>query len=106
MTNLDALMAEVEPYTVSPVAYSKRLVDAGIDENAEYTIGNKKSIAICAVIILVSLLPLSSDNTGRASQSYDRKGLEERIKALCDENELDEEDYTEKPSVRIYRNLY
>ena len=104
MTNLDALMAEVEPYTVSPIAYTKRLTDKGITPSAEYTPDNKKNIALCAIAILVSLLPLASDNTGRASQSYSREGLKDRIKAICDENGLDSKEFV--PSVTCYRNLF
>ena len=51
------------------------------------------------------LLSLSSDSTGRSSQSYNREGLEERIKALCKENDLDEADFIEVPTVLVYHNL-
>lgn len=103
MTNLEALIAEVEPYTVSPLAYSKKLADSEISESATYTPALKRKIAICAIQILVSLLPLSSDGTGRSSQSYNREGLEKRIAALCDENGIDGSEYL--PTVIVYHNL-
>ena len=105
MTNLEALIADVEPYTVSPLTYSKKLVDHHIDETANYTPENKVKIAKCAISILVALLPLASDSTGRASQSYNKEGLEDRIKVLCDENGLDAGDYIEVPTVVVYHNL-
>lgn len=105
MTNLEALMAEVEPYTVSPSTYSKKLVDCSISESATYTAEQKRPIARCAISILQMLLSLSSDSTGRSSQSYNREGLEERIKALCKENDLDEADFIEVPTVLVYHNL-
>ncbi|MBQ7143214.1 MAG: hypothetical protein IJR84_09205 [Bacteroidaceae bacterium] len=106
MTNLEALIAEVEPYTVSPFTYSKKLADGGINESADYTSENKREIAKCAISILIALLPLSSDSTGRASQSYNREGLEDRIKALCAENDLDAGEYIEEPTVIVYHNLF
>ena len=105
MTNLEALIAEVEPYTVSPLTYSKKLADRSITEDAAYTPENKVEIAKCAISILVALLPLASDSTGRASQSYNKEGLEDRIKALCEENGLDVGDYIEVPTVVCYHNL-
>lgn len=105
MTNLEALMADVEPYTVSPFAYSKRLIDSGIDESAQYVSDSKVEIAKCAISILVAMLPLSSDSTGRASQGYSKEGLEERIKALCAENGLDANEYVEMPTVVVYHNI-
>ncbi len=105
MTNLEALIGEVEPYTVSPLTYSKKLVDSGIEEAGVYSAASKKDIALCAISILVALLPLSSDSTGRASQSYNREGLEKRIRTLCADNGLDSSDYLEEPSVVVYHNL-
>lgn len=102
MTNLQALIGEVEPYTVSPYAYSKRLIDRGIDEQAQYVSDSKMEIAKCAISILVSLLPLSSDGTGKSSQSYNREGLEERIGQLCAENGLDADEFLSVPIVEIY----
>ena len=106
MTNLEALIAEVEPYTVSPLTYSKKLADRNIAEAVNYTLENKVEIAKCAISILVALLPLASDSTGKASQSYSRDGLEDRIKALCDENGLDVDEYLEVPTVVVYHNMF
>lgn len=105
MTNLEALIGEVEPYTVSPLTYSKKLADKQIEENGTYSPETKKSIALCALSILVALLPLSSDNTGKSSQSYNREGLEKRIRAICVENEIDPAEYLEEPMVVVYHNL-
>lgn len=105
MTNLEALIGEVEPYTASPFTYSKKLADKGIEENGAYSIANKKTIALCAISILVAMMPLSSDSTGKSSQSYNREGLEKRIRAICAENGLDPTDFIEEPAVVIYHNL-
>lgn len=105
MTNLQALIGEVEPYTASPYTYSKKLIDAGIAESGNYTAANKQSIARCAVLVLVAMLPLTSDHTGKASQSYDRKGLEERIAQLCNENDLEMDEFLAVPTVEIYPDI-
>lgn len=106
MTNLEALVAEVEPYAVGHLTYSKKLTDMGIDSGAEYTSDKKVEIAKCAISILVSLLSLSSDSTGKSSQSYNKDGLESRIKLLCVENGLNIDDYLEVPSVTVCYNLF
>ncbi|MBR3830981.1 MAG: hypothetical protein IKJ52_06990 [Muribaculaceae bacterium] len=106
MTNLEALVAEVEPYTVSELAYTKKLTDAGLDNSAIYVTENRLEIAKCAISILVSLLPLSSDSTGKSSQSYNRDGLEKHIKTLCKNNGLNIDDYLEVPSVTVFHNMF
>lgn len=106
MTNLDALKAEVEPYSLSDDGYIKRLIDAELSEKADYVAANKLTIAKCAISILVSFLSLASEHLGPTSQSYDRKGLEQKLQALCAENGLDYEDYVSEPTVKVYHNLF
>lgn len=107
MTNLGALKAEVEPYSFSSDdGYIKRLIDAGLDAEATYTATDKLTVAKCAIASLVSFLSLSNETLGPTGQSFDRKGLEERLKAICDENGLRIGDYLELPRVKVYRNLF
>lgn len=106
MTNLDALKAEVEPYSLSDDGYIKRLIDAGLSDTATYSASNKLAIAKCAIAILVSFLALTSEHLGPTSQSYDRKGLEQKLHALCAENGLDYDDYVSEPTVKVYHNLF
>lgn len=107
MTNLDALKAEVEPYSLSnDVAYEKRLIDAQLTANGTYTVANKLAIAKCAIAILVAFLSLTNETLGPTGQSFDRKGLEERLHAICEENGLNADDFIEKPQVRVYKNLF
>lgn len=107
MTNLDALKAEVEPYSLSnDEGYIKRLIDAGLYDDDEYEVANRLSIAKCAIAILVSFLSLTSETLGPTAQHYDRQGLEERLRAICSENGLNSDDYTTQPQVRVYKNLF
>ena len=106
MTNLDALKADVEPYSLSDEGYVKRLIDAGLDEQATYVAENKMTVALCAIAILVSFLSLTNETLGPTSQSYDRRGLEDRLRALCNENGLNSDDYINRPSVTIYPCMF
>ena len=105
MTNLQALKAEIEPYSASDEASTKRLIDAGLSAEAEYSAANKLTLAKCAIAMLVSFLSLTNETLGPTAQSFDRKGLEERISAICMENGL-EDVYTAQPTVVVYHNLY
>ena len=55
-----------------------------------------KTIAIAALSILKRYLSLTSENESEWSHGYSKEGLEERIKALCKENELDASEYLDK----------
>lgn len=107
MTNLVALKAEVEPYSLSnDDGYIKRLIDADLTAEGEYTKANKLTIAQCAIAILVSFLSLTNETLGPTGQSFDRKGLEERLQAICDENGLDAQEFLGQPRVKVYKNLF
>lgn len=101
MTNLEALIGEVEPYTASQYTTNKKLQDASLEPGGTYSAANKQTIAKCAVSILVAMLPLASDRTGKSSQTYSREGLEDRIKDLCNENGLPLPDCLSVPYVEI-----
>lgn len=106
MTNLEALKAEIEPYSLSDDGCAKRLIDVGLNEQSNYTSANKGLIARCAITILTSFLSLTNESLGPTSQSYDRKGLENRIRALCNENGLDDSQFLNEPAVYIYPNMF
>jgi len=100
LTNLDALIAELEPYTVSGAALRKALQDAGIeDEGATYDGTQKRGIAVAAIHCLRKLTVLSSDSLGKSSQGYNVDNLKARIKALCKENGLDVSEFDEVPEI-------
>lgn len=97
---LNALIGELEPYTPSGAALSKALLDAGFENaDAEYTKADKRNIAKAAVSVLKKLIVLSSDSLGKSSQGYNVDKLEKRIKAICQENDLELDDSLGVPSV-------
>ncbi len=97
LTKLDALIAELEPYTVSGSALRKALVDAGVETETEAydPAADKRTIAIAAIRCLRKLTVLSSDSLGKSSQGYNTDELRKRIKALCRENGLEVSDFDE-----------
>ena len=105
-TKYDALIGELEPYTASPAALTKSLKDAGVNNSdEEYTAADKKQIAKAAIIVLRKLIVLSSDSQGKSSQGYQVDKLEKRIKALADENGL-EDDFVGVPTVENGSNRW
>lgn len=106
MTNLEALIGELEPFTVSNLAVNKKLIDHEIAGSDTYIISSKTLIALCAIEILVQMLSLSSENSGRMSQSFDKDGVKLRIIALCKESGIDENNYVSIPTVEVISNLF
>nr|UWI25157.1 MAG: hypothetical protein [Bacteriophage sp.] len=101
LTKYDALIGELEPYTVSPTTLKKALADASIgDFNTEYNADtDRKPIAIAAIKVLKKLVVLTSDSMGKSSQGYNVEELKNRIKAICSENGLEVSDFVEVPSI-------
>lgn len=100
LTKLDALIGELDPYTPSPAALRKSLIDAGITGfDEEYTTDDKKAVAKAAIAVLRRLIVLSSDSMGKSSQGYKTDELEKRIKSLAAENGIDIAEFVEVPSV-------
>lgn len=104
---LDALIGELEPYTPSGAALRKALLDAGFaDVNAPYTAEDKRNVAKAAVSVLKKLIVLSSDSLGKSSQGYNVEKLEKRLRALCQENDLELDDSLGVPTVEDGSRLW
>jgi hypothetical protein len=101
LTKYDALLCEIEPYTVSPLTIKKALADAGVTEaEGDYdTENDRRGVAKAAILILAKLLVLSSDSLGKSSQGYNTSELNSRIKRLCGECGLSVDDYVEVSTV-------
>ena len=108
LTKYQALIGELEPYTPSRITIQKALVDANIsDIEGEYiSETDKKNIAIAAIKVLQKMIVLTSESLGKASQGYNVEKLEDRIKALCKENDLDEENFVELSSISDGSHLW
>lgn len=91
MNNLEALMAECEPFTISNRVARKALADAGLSAEVDYT--SSRSIAKAAVLALSRFLALKSEGEGAFSQSFDIDGLKARITSLCATAGLDASNY-------------
>ncbi len=97
MTNLEALLAECEPYTVSSKQAEKVLLDIDVQPDEDYT--SEKSIAKAAVLIISRFLSLNSESEGGFSQNYDTEGLKVRIRTLCQTAGLDASRYVSQSTI-------
>ena len=84
MTNKEALIAAIKPYETEAGTIEKTLIDAGIDQTAEYL--DRKAIDLCAIEILQAMMSLSSESEGGFSRSYDSKGIKQRLLYLAQKN--------------------
>ena len=106
-SKIDALLGELEPYSPSLNAIKKSLLDVGVlDETAEYSDGDKKTIALAAISVLKKLIVLSSDAMSQSSQGYNTQELKNRIKQLCKDNGLDPSDFLDIPTITDGSNLW
>lgn len=102
MNVLQAIQVEVRPYDADELDVEKALAGAckrtgtSLTADSEYNAEQDKTIAIAALSILKRYLSLTSEIESEWSHGYSKEGLEERIKALCKENELDASEYLDK----------
>jgi len=101
LTKLDALIAEVEPYTPSGSLLRKALADNGVaDETASYdSASDRITIAKSAIAVLRKLIVLSSDSLGKSSQGYNTENLKSRIVAICNDCGLDASNFVDVPEI-------
>jgi len=101
LTKLDALVAEVEPYTPSGSVLRKALADNGVsDETGSYDPASDKiTIAKAAIAVLRKLIVLSSDSLGKSSQGYNTENLKARIASICKDCGLDASNFVDVPEI-------
>lgn len=89
MTNIEAVAATIEPYSVSDEAITKALIDASekfeCPVNAEYSLSAKKGVALASMLCLARLRVLTAENIGGISQNYDVTKLDKAIKAIAND---------------------
>lgn len=101
MTNLQAIQVECKPYEADALDCEKALAGACKRTGSTLTLvgtynsSEDRTIALAAIKVLCKYLSLTSEKEGEWGNGYSREGLEERIKALCKENELDESEFLE-----------
>lgn len=108
LTKYQALTAEIEPYAPSKLSMIKALSDVGVSdaEKAYDPTTDKRIVALAAVKVLSQMVVLSSDSLGKSSQGFNVDMLRKRIKAICNENGLDLENFDEVPSITDGSNLW
>ena len=89
MTILEAIIGEIEPYSLSDESIEKSFIDAagrfGVfgDVEEEYDYSMKQVIALASMLCLNRLRVLSNENIGGISQTYNVAKLEKRIAAIA-----------------------
>lgn len=91
MTIREAIIGEIEPYSLSDESIEKSFIDATSkfpvfgDIDCEYTSEMMQITAYSAMLCLNRLRVLSSENIGGISQSFNVEKLEKRIRAIANE---------------------
>lgn len=91
MTNREAIVGEIEPYSLSDESIEKSFIDAAGrfnsfgDIDSEYEHKMKQVIALASMLCLNRLRVLTSENIGGISQSFNATKLEKRIAAIANE---------------------
>jgi len=98
MTNLEALIAEIEPYTVSQNTAIRALVKADLVYSDTTSSDDDTAIATATVDCLSKLLVLGSESEGGFSQVY-TDALKRRIRQICDQYSLDVTGFALNPSI-------
>lgn len=96
MTNREAIVGEIEPYSLSDESIEKAFIDAAgrfssfgdVDEEYDYSM--KQVVALASMLCLNRLRVLSSENVGGISQTFNVAKLEKRIAAIANEAGLSE----------------
>ena len=91
MTNREAIIGEIEPYSLSDESVEKSFIDAvgrlssfG-DIDSEYDYSMKQVVALASMLCLNRLRVLGSENVGGISQTFNASKLEKRISAIANE---------------------
>jgi hypothetical protein len=82
MTNKEAVIATIQITGFPDAGVNKALLDAGIDETVNYSVGNKKIIDLAAIEVLQGMLAVASVSEGSYSISYSIAGVQARISYL------------------------
>jgi hypothetical protein len=97
VTNLEAIKAEIEPFTISVGALEKSLIDAGLIGSAKYS--DEKSVAKATLKCLAKLVVLAKETEGKFSQDYAGGALEKRIICICSKYGFDTSEFVTLSSV-------
>lgn len=91
MTIREAIVGEIEPYSLSDDSIEKAYVDAAgrfggsASIDAPYAYAEKKTCNFAAMLCLNRVRVLASENIGGISNSYNVANIDKRIKALARE---------------------
>jgi hypothetical protein len=104
MTNLEAIYAEIKPYSADELDIEKALMGAckrtgsQLEITGNYAADNERTVALAAVLVLYKYMTLSAEKEGEWGQNY-HDNIEKRIKALCNANGLDASEFVSPDAI-------
>lgn len=104
MTNLQALQAEIEPYSASSTLLEKVLTDHSLTGSDTYT--DKTAIAKATITVLKRFIVIASEGEGQMSTAYNVEGLKKRIEEIAADNSLSGAQYSIQPKIKDASNRW
>lgn len=106
MTNLEVLLAEVDPFSPNRNTAIRALEKVGLTHSETANVDNDADIATAAVDILTKMLVITSESEGGLSQGYSTDAIKMRIRQLCNQYGLDASSYLRSPGVTNASNRW
>jgi hypothetical protein len=97
MTNLEAIIEDLQPYPVRKSIVERKCVKHGLETNGD--VNDEKTIAKIVIEILVQMITLNNVSEGGVSISFNKEGVEAYIKKLCLQFGFDSSEYVSEPTV-------
>ncbi len=99
MTILEALYAEVDPFSPSRNLAIRALEKVELTYTDTADSDDDTLIATAAVDVLSRMLVVTSESEGGFSQSYDKAAIRSRIQQLCSQYGIDASAYVTGPAI-------
>lgn len=106
MTNLEALLAEVDPFSPAQNTAIRALSKVGLTYTDEVTDDDEADIAAAAADVLSKMLVITSESEGGLSMGYNTAAVKLRIRQICDQYGLDASIYLITPVVQDRSNRW
>jgi hypothetical protein len=97
MTNFEAILEDLRPHPIRKKLIERKCEKYGI--GADDDVSDEKTVIRIVIEILVQMLSLNNVAEGGILISFDKKGVENYIKALCDEIGLDSSEFIKEDTV-------
>jgi len=97
MTNLEAILEDLRPYPIRKKLIERKCEKYKIRANDD--VSDETIVTRIVVDILTQMLSLNNVSEGGISVSFDKKGVEDYIRSLCNEIGLDSSEFIKEDTV-------